>query len=300
MPTSFAQPPKAQSYNKKTSIYLRLTLPLYSCAMDRGLRTRIVNLIKKSDNKSLSVSEIFGILSPKFPMLTKNQIKKVLVEIVAIDEQRKKNGQPLKYAIVPNRGGNAFRFTAGGEITRKGTGPYRDIANVLDGDSKNICAIFGAPHLNSFDVHAGKSARGKWGRPDIIVALYRSVGSSRPFSLHAIEYEGQGGFSPANVAQAYFGGSGADKCWLLFDSRDWPKNATQRRENPGAERVRAFAKKLGVGLIYYRNLARSSEWVLLEPAINLKRNPQERETLRQLFEGEIKKMKKSGNAPKKK
>jgi len=262
----------------------------YSLNMNSGLRTRIVNLIKKSDKKSLSVSEIHKILSPNFPRLTKSQIKKTLNEVVKIDQELKKVGKPSKYFIVPNKGGNAFRFTAGGETTKKGTGPYRDIATVLDGDAKNICAIFGAAHLNSFDVHAGKSGRGKWGRPDVIVALYKSIGSSRPFGLHAIEYEGKGGFSPANVAQAYFGGSGADKCWLLFDSRDWPRNPAQRRENPSAERVREFAKKLGVGLIYYRNLARSGDWVLLEPAKNQRRNKQERETLRHLFEGELKKM----------
>lgn len=259
--------------------------------MNAGLRTRVVNLIRKSPQKSLSVSQIFKILNPKFPKLTKNQIKNSLVEVVKIEEQRLKQGKPPKYFISPNKGGNAFRFTAGGETTKKGTGPYRDIAKVIDSDSKNITSIFGAPHLNSFDVHAGKSGRGKWGRPDVIVALYKSTGSSRPFSLHAIEYEGRGGFSPANVAQAHFGGSGADMCWLLFDSRDWPKNSAQRRENPSAQRVRDFAKKLGVGLIYYRNLSRSGDWFLLEPAKKQKRISQEREALRHLFEGEIKKNK---------
>ncbi len=259
--------------------------------MNAGLRTRIVNLIKKSHNKSLSVSEIHKILVVRFPKITKSQIKKTLTELVEIDYKRKLEGKSPKYNISPNKGGNAFRFTAGGETTRKGTGPYRDIAKVIDGDFKNITSIFGAAHLNSFDVHAGKSGRGKWGRPDVIVALYKGVGSSRPFSLHAIEYEGKGGFSPANVAQAHFGGSGADKCWLLFDSQDWPKNASQRRENPSAERVRKFAKELGVGLIYYRNLSRSGDWFVLEPAKKQKRIPEEREALRHLFEGEIKKTK---------
>ena len=169
---------------------------------------------------------------------------------------------------------------------------------MIDGDARNITAIFGAPHLNSFDVHAGKSGRGRWGRPDVVVALYKSMGSSRPFAIHAIEYEGKGGFSPANVAQAHFGGSGADKCWLLFDSRDWPKNSAQRRENPSAERVRDFAKKLGVGLIYYRNLSRSGDWFVLEPAKRQKRVKQDREALRHLFEGEAKKIK-EGNKSKK-
>ncbi len=263
----------------------------YIKSMNAGLRTRIVNLIKKSRNKSLSVSEIHKILVVRFPKITKSQIKRTLIELVEIDNKRKLEGKSPNYNISPNKGGNAFRYTAGGETTRKGTGPYRDIAKVIDGDFKNITRIFGAAHLNSFDVHAGKSGRGKWGRPDVIVALYKGVGSSRPFSLHAIEYEGKGGFSPANVAQAHFGGSGADKCWLLFDSRDWPKNVSQRRENPSAERVRKFAKELGVGLIYYRNLSRSGDWFILEPAKRQKRIPEEREALRHLFEGEIKKNK---------
>lgn len=259
--------------------------------MSTGTRTRIINLIKKSPMKSLSISELHKILVITFPRITKNQIKKVLIESVESDSKRKLEGKPPKYNISPNKGGNAFRYTAGGETTRKGTGPYRDIAKVIDGDSKKITRLFGAPHLNSFDVHAGKSGRGKWGRPDVVVALYKGVGSSRPFNLHTIEFEGKGGFSPANVAQAYFGGSGADRCWLLFDSEDWPKNAIQRRENPSAERVRKFAQELGVGLIYYRNLSRGGDWFLLEPAKKRKRDPKEREALRHLFEGEIKKNK---------
>ena len=58
--------------------------------------------------------------------------------------------------------------------------PLQQWDTVIDGDSRNITAIFGAPHLNSFDVHAGKSGRGRWGRPDVIVTLYKSMGSSRP------------------------------------------------------------------------------------------------------------------------
>ena len=266
--------------------------------MKTDFRTRIVNLVKKSDQKSLSISQIYKILKPQFPSLTKNQIKTTLREVIKIDKQRKKIGKSPRYHIAPNKGGNAFRYTAGGETTKKGTGPYRDIAQVIDGDSRNITAIFGAPHLNSFDVHAGKSGRGRWGRPDVVVALYKSMGSSRPFAIHAIEYESKGGFSPANVAQAHFGGSGADKCWLLFDSRDWPRNSAQRRENPSAERVRDFAKKLGVGLIYYRNLSRSGDWFVLEPAKRQKRVKQDRDALRNLFEGEANKIK-EGNTSKK-
>ena len=58
--------------------------------MNADFRTRIVNLVKKSDQKSLSISQIYKILNPKFPRLTKNQIKTTLVEVIKIDEQRKK------------------------------------------------------------------------------------------------------------------------------------------------------------------------------------------------------------------
>jgi hypothetical protein len=78
-------------------------------------------------------------------------------------------------------------------------------------------------------------------------------------------------------------------CWLLFDYRDWPKNATERKNNPSANRVRDFAKELGVGLIYYRNLSHSGDWFMLEPARKKSRNTSEREGLRHLFEGELKK-----------
>ncbi len=266
--------------------------------MNAGLRTRIVNLIKKSPEKSLSISSLYKTLKVRFPRVTKNQIKKELIEVYKIDAKRVQAGENPRYFIVPNKGGNAYRYTAGGETTKKGTGPFREIASVIDADNKNITKIFGAPHLNSFDVHAGKSGRGKWGRPDVIVALYRQVGSSRPFSLHSIEYEKKGGFSPSNVAQARFAGSGADKCWLLFDSRDWPKNAKERKANPSAERVRSFAEKIGVGLIYYRNLSRSYSWFMLLDAEKQKRIPVDREALRHLFEGENKKNKKNkGDVP---
>lgn len=256
-----------------------------------GLRTRIINLIKKSPNKSLSISALHKTLKKRFPTLTKKQIKRELTKVHKIDVKRRRDGKNQQYFIVPNKGGNAFRFIGGGENTRKYTGPYRDISKVIERDSKNITKIFGAPHLNAFDVHAGKSSRGKWGRPDLIVALYREVGSPRYFSLHSIEYQKKGGFSPENVAQAYVAGKGATKCWLLFDSRDWPKNSNQRRNNPGAQRVRDFARELGVGLIYYKNLAYGGSWFVLEPANKQKRNTKAKTELKHLFEGERKKRK---------
>lgn len=257
--------------------------------MSRGLRTRVVNLVKKSPTKSLSIAQIHSMLSDDFPKITKKHIKDILVEIVKIDKALKKNKKPQQYNISPNKGGNSFRYTAGGETTRKGTGPYRDIIKVIDGDSNSIKKIFGAQHFNAFDVHAGKSARGSWGRPDIIVALYREVGSARYFNLHAIEYEGFGGFSASNVAQAYFGGGGADKCWLLFDAKDWPKNNEERNANPNAERVRNFAQKLGVGLIYYRNLSNGGDWFMLQSAKSQSKNSIDRDGLKHLISEEIKK-----------
>jgi hypothetical protein len=263
--------------------------------MKTGVRTKIVNLVKKAPTKTQSISDLYKVLKVTHPEITKQQIKKELRDVIRFDSDRRKYGKSLKYFIMPNKGGNSFRYIGGGENTRKYTGTYREVCKVIDGNAKNIAKMFGAPHLNSFDVHAGRSKRGKWGRPDVIVALYRGIGSSRPFALHSIEFEGKGGLSPANIAQARFSGAGADKCWLLFDSRDWPKNASQRKKNPSAPRILEFAKKLGVGLIYYRNISRSSEWIMLEPAKQQKKRrkndygfSKEREALRELFEGELK------------
>lgn len=256
--------------------------------MEKRLQSSCINLIKRSQEKSLSVAQIHRTLRPKYPRLTKNQVKNSLREAINTDRDLRRIGQPSKFNILPNKGGNGFRYIGGGETTRKGTGPYRDIARILDSDSKKVTKIFGAPHLNSFDVHAGKSSRGRWGRPDLIVALYRTVGSARPFSLHSIEFEGRGKFSPANVAQTFFSGKGANMCWLLFDSADWPKNSRQRRENPDALRVREFAKELGVGLIYYKTLGHVGGWFVLEPAKHQRPGKIDKKALKHLFDGETK------------
>lgn len=256
-----------------------------------GLRTRIKNLVMKSPQKSMSVSQLQIAISPSIPGITKLEIKVAIKEMIKINASQKKLGKPMQYKIATNKGGNSIRYTHGGETTRKGTGPYRDIAGVIDGDSQAATKIFGAPHLNSYDVHAGKSVRGEWGRPDVIVSLYRGIGSSKPFEIHAIEFERRGGFSASNVAQAYFGGSGADKCWLLFDHRDWPMNSAQRNNNPNAERVKNFAVKLGVGLIYFRTLSQGGTWHVVLEAKQQPRDKKDRESLRSLFEGEEKERK---------
>ena len=115
--------------------------------MNAGLRTRIVNLIKKSPEKSLSISSLYKTLKVRFPRVTKNQIKKELIEVYKIDAKRVQAGENPRYFIVPNKGGNAYRYTAGGETTKKGTGPFREIASVIDADNKNITKIFGAPQI---------------------------------------------------------------------------------------------------------------------------------------------------------
>lgn len=251
-----------------------------------GLRTRLVNSIKNSPKKSMSISELFKVYSPIFPTLTKSDVKDILNEVYVIDNKLASRNKSRRYQIFPNKGGNAFRYSGGGEITRKGTGPYRDIVKVIDADAKKITDIFKAPHLNAYDVHAGKSKRGKWGRPDIIVELYRTVGSAKSFELHVLEYEGYGGFSPANVAQAYFSGIGANKCWLLFDSRDWPKNKKERAANPSAERVRDFAEKLGVGLIYFKTLHIGGTWHCLLEAKSQKTTRELKKELKDLIEND--------------
>lgn len=257
-----------------------------------GLRTRIKNLVMKSPQKSMSVSQLQKAISPSLPGITKIEIRAAIKEMIEINAAQKKVGKSRQYKITMNRGGNGIRCTRSGEITQKGTGPYRDIARVIDGNSQAATKIFGAPHLNSYDVHSGRSVRGEWGRPDMIVSLYRGIGSPRPFEIHAIEFERKGGFSASNVSQAYFGGGGADKCWLLFDYRDWPMNSTQRDANPNAKRVKKFAEKLGVGLIYFRTLAHGGTWHVLLQAKRQPINKQDRDSLRSLFEGEEKERKK--------
>lgn len=251
-----------------------------------GLRTRIKNLVKKSPQKSMSITQLQQAISPSIPGITKLEIKAAIKEMIEINEEQKKAGKSIKYKIASNKGGKSIRYTHGGETTKKGTGPYRDITGVIDGDSQAATKIFGAAHLNSYDVHAGKSVRGEWGRPDVIVSLYKGIGSSKPFQIHAIEFEHRGGFSASNVSQAYFGGSGADKCWLLFDYRDWPINSAQRVEHPNADRVKKFAEKLGVGLIYFRTLSHGGSWHVVLQAKQQSRNIEERKSLRSLFEGE--------------
>lgn len=250
---------------------------------DTNLEIRIRNLVKKSPNRSLSVSEIQSLLLKAGIKTSPSEIKASISKMVAHDARMTKARKKRKYYLKGNKGGNGVRFIGGGEIVRKGTGPYRDIARVIDRESHKIQSIFKAEHLNSFDVHAGRSARGAWGRPDMLVALYRTEGKSRPFARHTIEYEKLGGFSAANIAQAYYSGRGADKSWLLFDARDWPKNKSERDRNPDFESIVSFARELRIGLISYRDLASSQSWKVHLEAKQRKRDKKSRLALRALY-----------------
>lgn len=250
---------------------------------DVNFEIRIRNLVKKSPNRSLSVSEIISLLSQAEIVATKTQVKSSIAKMVAYDLRMQKARKKRKYYLKANKGGNGVRFIGGGEIVRKGTGPYRDIASVIDRESHKIQSIFQAEHLNSFDVHAGRSVRGAWGRPDMLIALYRNKGKSRPFAHHTIEYEKFGGFSASNIAQAYYSGRGADKSWLLFDARDWPKNKTERNRNPDFKSIVSFAEELGIGLISYRDLASSQTWTVHLEAAKRKRDSLANRALRALY-----------------
>lgn len=250
---------------------------------DANLEIRIRNLVKKSSNKSLSVSEIVFLLSKAEINVSPKEIKSSISKMVEYDIRMQKAEKKRKYYLKGNKGGNGVRFIGGGEVVRKGTGPYRDIARVIDRESHKIQSIFKAQHLNSFDVHAGRSVRGAWGRPDMLIALYRTEGKSRPFAFHTIEYEKFGGFSASNIAQAYYSGRGADKSWLLFDLRDWPKNKTQRDRNPDFESIVDFAAELGIGLISYKDLASSQSWKVHLEAGQRRRNKSSRLALRGLY-----------------
>jgi hypothetical protein len=249
-----------------------------------NLEIRIKNLVKNSPNRSLAVSEIRSILEREQISISTSEIKKSILKMVTVDKKLRKDKEKRRYYLQANKGGNGVRYVGGGEIVRKGAGPYRDIARVIDRESKRIQEIFQANHLNSYDVHAGRSVRGEWGRPDMLVALYNSPGKSRAFALHTIEFERIGGFSASNIAQAYYSGRGADKSWLLFNQRDWPRNNTERSKKPDFHAIEEFAKELGVGLISYGDLALSNTWkVLLEPK-QRKRVKQVRMDLRSLYE----------------
>ena len=75
----------------------------------------------------MSISQLQIAISPSIPGITKLKIKAAIEEMIEINASRKKAGKPMQYRITMNRGGNSIRYTHGGETTKKGTGPYRDI-----------------------------------------------------------------------------------------------------------------------------------------------------------------------------
>lgn len=228
----------------------------------KNISIRIRNLVTKSPNKSLAVSQLVKMLGVEGILVTPLDVKTSINSMISFDARMSKEEKKRKYYLKINKGGNGVRFIGGSEVVKKGTGPYGDIASVVDRESLKVQKIFGAAHLNSYDVHAGRSSRGSWGRPDMLISLFRTPGKSRPFALHTIEYEKFGGFSASNIAQAYYSGRGADKSWLLFDYRDWPSNKRERDANPDFISILDFAKELKVGLISYRDLSASSTWVV--------------------------------------
>ena len=237
----------------------------------------------------MSVTQLQEAISPNMPGITKLQIKASIKEMIKINREQENVGKSRQYKITLTSGGNGVSYTDGGETTRKNTGPYLAILRVIQRDSNDVTRIFGdATHLIPYDVHSGKTLRGEWGRPDVIVAGYRTRDSSRPFQLHAIEFQKIDGFTPSNVAQAYFSGRGADKCWLLFDHRDWPKNSAQRKDHPNADSVKNFADKLGVGLIYYRRLPHGGSWHRVLKAKQQYPSDEDKKSFKKLLEHEKK------------
>lgn len=254
-----------------------------------GLKTRIKNLVRKHPQKAMSVTELQVAISQNTPGITKLQIKAAIKEMIKKNKEQENLNKSWKYEIAQIRGGNAIKYTDGGETTKKYTGHYLDIMDVIERDSNEVTKIFGsATHLIAYDVHVGQTLRGEWGRPDVIVAGYRKRESSRSSELHSIEFQEKNGFTPSNVAQAYYSGRGADKCWLLFDHRDWPKNSAQRKDHPNADSVKNFAEKLGVGLIYYRRLSHGASWHLVLKAKQQYPNNEDKKSFKKLLEHEKK------------
>lgn len=161
------------------------------------------------------------------------------------------------------RGGKAFTITTN-ERVAKGAGVYRDIANVLEGHSKQVQAIFNpsgsAPVRIVHDVHAGRTGNGGWSRPDVILLVKTKEALTRAKEIHAFELELSGKSSPSNVAQAWMAGQGADFCWLLFDRKDRPTTKAARSADHHWLATEKMAKKLGVGLISFGELSNGNTW----------------------------------------
>ena len=247
------------------------------------LKTLIKNRVRNAQSQRLTITELKKLITAVHPDVTRDQIVAQIDEMVAIDKKLALSKRKRRYNVARAKGGRSVYSTAGTERTRTGTGPYRTILETIEGESQAIGAIFGAPFLHAHDVHAGRTSRGRWTRPDIIVELYHKDSKARAFEIHAIEFEGPGGFSPANVAQASFAGHGADRAWLVFAASDWPRNVAERAANPSAVKIRDFAMRLGVGLITYRDLSRAATWHRILPAKKMRRDQEDRGYLRAFY-----------------
>ena len=227
-----------------------------------GDAIRIKNLLKKSRKKQLAYSELKSKLNEKDETTswTSARLDAAWVYMAA---------RPQYGHVTRVKGGNGFKIRTN-EKTATGTGFYRDIIRVLEGSASNIEEIFNpkgnSPVREVADVHAGRTGKGRWSRPDVFLFIKTKATLSRAKEIHSFEFQTAGKATPANVAQAYVSGRGAQYTWLLFDAKDRPTRKADRLANPEWQAVEALSIKLGVGLMSYRYLSRAHSWrVLISP-----------------------------------
>ncbi len=241
-----------------------------------GDAIRIKNLLEKSKKKQLTYRELKSALKTKEETSgwTDARLDVAWSYMVA---------RPKEYGNVTRvQGGKGFKIRTN-EKTATGTGFYSDIIRVLESSSINIEAIFNPngniPVREVHDVHAGRGGVGGWSQPDIFLFIKTKATLSRAKEIHSFEFETAGKATPANVAQAYVSGQGAQYTWLLFDAKDRPRREADRLANPEWQAVEALASKLGVGLISYGQLSRSGTWNVLSPPKKLPVNKKMRDSL---------------------
>jgi len=224
-----------------------------------GDATRIKNLLKKSRKKQLAYSKLKSILNEKDE--TRSWTSARLDAAWAHMAARPQYGHVTRV-----KGGNGFKIRTN-EKTATGTGYYRDIINVLEGSAINIEKIFNpkgnSPVREVHDVHAGRTGKGRWSRPDVFLFIKTKPTLSLAKEIHSFEFQRAGEATPANVAQAYVSGRGAQYTWLLFDAKDRQSRKAKRLADPEWQAVEALSIKLGVGLMSYRYLSRANTWRVL-------------------------------------
>ena len=241
-----------------------------------GDAIRIKNDLKESREKRLAYSELKSMLNEEDETTswTSARLDAVWVYMVA---------RPKQYGNVTRvRGGNGFKIRTN-ERTATGTGFYRDIINVLEGSAINIEKIFNpkgnSPVREVADVHAGRTGKGRWSRPDVFLFIKTRPTLSLAKEIHSFEFQTAGKATPANVAQAYVSGRGAQYTWLLFDAKDRPTRKADRLANSEWQAVEALSIKLGVGLMSYRHLSRAHSWRVLRPPKKLPVDKKMRDSL---------------------